>query len=232
MTAEPVESSGAALREVVVGRNSKVWRAAASNPLVARRYAIAIGHADLQTFAFTPRDRVWVFSYSRNPDDNSRMLARLAEAGVREVVYVSTVSTIVMARTGCYRYPRVKRAAEVEARSRLGARILTLGLVVDRLEQVPPGRIAVTLQSEIDRFLVEPRWPHDDGVRMRLVEMVAVPFARNWERVLHRAYDAVQWRLRGFPCLLRPLDLLLRVAGIRWYGYVNLSNRLWSTTTF
>jgi hypothetical protein len=65
---------------------------------------------------------------------------------------------------------------------------------------------------------------------MRLFEMIDRPFGSGAERALYRAYGSLQWRVRRWPCVLRPLDFTLRALGIRWYGYVNLSNRLWSST--
>jgi hypothetical protein len=218
-------------REVVVGRNSKVWRASVRNVAVARRFEQSIGHAEVEHFRFEPGDRVWVFAYSRKPAENSRLLAALEAAGARDVVYVSTATTNVTQLTGCYAYPRVKRLAEEEARRRFGARVLALGLVMDSLAQAPPGRHAITLQSRVDQFLLEPHWPLEEGRRMHLFEPVTVQFSRAWERRVHYLYDRMQWALRRAPCLLRPIDLLLRAAGIRWYGYVNLSDRLWFTTT-
>jgi hypothetical protein len=219
-----------AVREVVIGRNSKVWRAVSRNPAVSARFRIALGHVEIAAFAFSAADRVWVLSYSRVQQDNTKLLMALESAGVREVVYVSTATTIVTGITRCYEYPRVKQAAEDEARARLNARILTLGLVVASLQEVPPGHNTTTLQSTIEAFLLAPHWPHDGGTRMHLFEPVDVPFTRAWEAALHRIYDTMQWTLRSWPCVLRPFDVLLRAAGIRWYGYVNLSNRLWTTT--
>jgi hypothetical protein len=223
-----VHNGDPAVREVIIGRNSRVWRCASLNPDVARKFAVAIGHADVSTFKFSPRDRVWVFSYGRRVRDNSRLLGRLVSAGVTDVVYVSSAATVVARLTSCYRYPRVKLAAEEEARRRLRAHVLTLGLVVERIEELPPGRNAATMQAALDAFLLNPSWPHDGGIRMRLFETVAVPFQATWEARLHRAYDTLQWAVRWFPCLLRPIDVVLRLIGIRWYGYVNLSNRLWT----
>jgi hypothetical protein len=197
---------------------------------MARCFPLAIGHSDLPTFAFTPADRVWLFSYSRIPQENSQIFSVLEAAQVREVVYVSTATTIVNRLTSCYQYPRVKQAAEREARRRLNARILSLGLVVANPGQLPPGRNATTLQSAIEEFMLNPRWPQDGGTRMNLFELLDIPFAGGWEAGLYRAYDRLQWTLRRWPCSLRPLDLVLRALGIRWYGYVNLSNRLWTTT--
>jgi len=223
--------SGLPLREVVVGRNSKVWRTVAANREVAARFSVAISHVDIGRFAFTAADRVWVFSYSRNARENSQLFDVLAGAGVHEVVYVSSASAIVTRFTRCYEYPRVKKIAEDEARQRLRARILTLGLVVRSNAELPPGRNAATLEGAIESFLLAPNWPHEGGTSMRLFVPVDVPFTRRWEVVVYRFYGATQWALRRWPCVLRPFDVLLRALGIRWYGYVNLSNRLWTSTT-
>jgi hypothetical protein len=218
-------------REVVIGRNSRVWRSAESNPRIAQRFRTAIGHSDLANFAFERTDRVWVFSYSRIAAENRAMLARLQAAQVASVVYVSSATTIVSAHTDCYEYPRIKRLAETDARRMVDARVLVLGIVVDREEQLPSGRSAATLQRKIDDFLLAPHWPDDGGTRIRLFEMIDRPFTRAWEHVAHRMYDSLQWTLRRWPCALRPIDVVLRACGVRWYGYVNLSNRLWNTTT-
>ncbi len=216
-------------REVVIGSNSRVWKASAADPRIAARFGLAIGHAQLGQFAFTPADRVWVFSYSRNPAENSQMFSILAAAGVREVVYVATASAIVSCCTDCYEYPRVKRLAELEARQRLAARVLTLGVVYNRLEELPAGLTMATSQASINEFLLDPQWLDGEHDR-RLFVPVNEPFATRPEAWAHRIYGALIWRLRRWPCALRPLDLLLRLAGFRWYGYVYLSNLLWNST--
>lgn len=218
------------IREIVIGRNSKVWKASARNPDVVRRFSVALSHSDVGNFNFGRGDRVWIFAYSKEADGNSRLLSRLEAAGVQNVVYVSTATTNVTRLTNCYAYPRVKQQAELEARRRFNAKILRLGLVVGALSEVPAGWHAVTFQERLDRFLLEPQWGSEDN-DVHLFEFIAVPFARGWERLIYRLYDSIQWALRRYPCVLRPFDFFLRAIGIRWYGYVNLSNRLWSTTT-
>lgn len=217
-------------REVIVGRHSKIWAAALRNPAVAARFKTAIGHSEVATFRFEPNDRVWIFSYSRRADENSRLFDTLAKTGVAEVVYVSSASTIVTRLTHCYEYPRVKQLAETEAVQRLGARVLTLGLVYEALAELPAGVNAATRQSELESFMLAPAWPagHEP---MRLFGPVSRPFPTRLEAALYRAYGAVQWSIRRWPCCLRPVDLVLRALGFRWYGYIHLSNRLWITRT-
>jgi hypothetical protein len=219
------------VREVVVGRNSKIWRVATRNAEVASRFTRAIGHADVERFGFTPEDRVWIFSYSRVPGENLRLLAQLQGAAVREVVYVSSASTIVTKLTRCYEYPRVKEHAENEARRRLGARVLTLGLVYAEFSELAAGANVATSQAMLEHFLLVPTWPEREGEPVRLFEVVHRPFSSQLEALLYRGYGALQWAVRGWPCILRPLDYVLRAAGIRWYGYIHLSNRLWISTT-
>jgi hypothetical protein len=217
-------------REVVVGHNSKIWRAVAKSPGVADRFRTTISHCDLSRFDFGASDRVWVFSYSRSSEENSALLARLAEAAISEVVYVSSAATIVAEQTDCYVYPRVKRAAEMEARQQLGAFVLTLGIVYSRLEELPAGVNAATSYAELAGFLLSPSWPQNGGSRMNLFRLIDRPFSGPLERALFSGYRRLISRFPHRPCLLRPLDMVLRTFGYSWYGYVHLSNRLWTTT--
>jgi hypothetical protein len=72
--------------------------------------------------------------------------------------------------------------------------------------------------------------PAGDDREVHLFKMVSRDFGSGFERTLFLIYGHVQWLLRRFPCALRPVDLVLRALGYRWYGYLLLSNRLWATT--
>jgi hypothetical protein len=218
-------------REIVIGRNSKVWNALARDAAVAGRFTHALSHRQLEGFAFEPGDRVWVFAYSRDPAENSRMLARLEQAHVAVVVYVSSASTIVGRVTHCYEYPRVKAQAEAEARLRLQARILVLGLVHESIEELPAGLNAATSMHSLIRFMLRPEWTEEGGRSRRLFEPLSRPFSGALESTGYRVYGALQRACGAWPCLLRPLDYLLRAWGWRWYGYLYLSNHLWYSTT-
>jgi hypothetical protein len=219
-----------ARRDVFVGRHSKVWRALSCRPQVAERRPIAIGHADIPGFEFTRGDRVWLLSYSRRSPENRAMLEAIARAGAGEIVYVSSSATIVDDVTRCYEYPRVKREAEQFALSLPAARVLTIGLVYEDPTELPCGACAATSLAELAAFIAMPEWPDAAGRRKRLMRIMKRPFRHAGERWAFGAYGHLMHWARAFPCALRPLDLLLRTLGVRWYGYTFLSNRLWSST--
>lgn len=192
----------------------------------------AVGHADVATFGFTSADRVWVLSYSRDPDANRALLGTLARTAVREIVYVSSSSTIVAAVTECYEYPRVKLRAELDALSLSAtARVLTIGMMYENEAQLPAGANVATSYAELAAFVSKPVWPEEGGRRTRLFRVVQRPFGNPLEHWAYRGYARLMCHLASRPCVLRPLDLVLRTLGVRWYGYVHLSNRLWTSTT-
>jgi len=218
-------------REIVLGRSSTVWRRLSVEPSLAERVGAAIGHHDLATFEFTQADRVWVLSYSRDPRENRAMLQRLGAAGVREIVYVSSASTIVAQRTRCYEYPRVKLQAEQEALALPQARLLTIGLIHDSVDELPAGTNIATRYGELAAFMLQPDWPDIGGRGKQLFHVEQRPFGSAIERAACTTYSSLLMASGSRPCLLRPLDLILRLLGWRWYGYTCLSNRLWTSKT-
>ena len=218
------------VREVVLGHGSLVWRTLARDPAFAARFGATLGHRELAQFAFTAHDRVWVFAYARKPAQNDALLARLRAAGVREVIYVSSSSTIVARVTHCYAYPRAKLLAETRALQLPNARVLTLGLMHTQPRELPAGANIATSYAQLAAFMSAPQWPLADPRRKPLFSIVHRPFGGAIERAAYRAYGALLARAGSRPCWLRPLDVLLRLAGRRWYGYTHLSNRLWIST--
>ena len=218
------------IRNVVLGRSSKVWAALAGHAGVARLMEHAISHKDLDSFVFTHADRVWVFSYSRLPNENDSIFQRLRAAGVGEVIYVSSSSTIVNRQTECYEYPRVKQLAENSVLGLPTARILTIGLMYSDATELPAGENIATSYNELAEFMLSPQWPQDGSRRQTLFRRVSRPFGGPAEAALFNFYSMAMKALGSRPCLLRPVDLLLRTMKMRWYGYVFLSNRLWIST--
>jgi hypothetical protein len=220
-----------AVRNVIVGRHSAVWRRLQA--LLADRAgeAVAISHRELREFAFAAGDRVWLMSYSRDPAENSAMLEALRRSPAGEIVYLSSSAAIVARRTGCYGYPRVKHQAEQEALRLPNARVLVIGAMHDSLSDLPTGPSMATSYRQLADFFVEPRWTGADPKIRTLFTRVDRPFTSALDRWCHAGYGRLLKACGPVPCLLRPLDALLRMLGARWYGYVYLSSQLWITTT-
>jgi hypothetical protein len=218
-----------AVRNVIIGRHSAVWRRL--QPLVAGRApdAVAISHRELAEFPFAAQDRVWLMSYSRDAAENSAMLAALQRSAAGEIVYLSSSSAIAARRTGCYGYPRVKHQAEQEALRLPNARVLVVGAMYDSLPELPTGPSMATSYGQLADFFVDPRWP-DERTRT-LFTRIDRPFDSGIARTAHRVYGKLLMACGPLPCLLRPLDALLRLLGARWYGYTYLSTHLWTMTT-
>ena len=218
-----------AVRNVIIGRHSAVWRRLQARVEGRAAEAIAISHRELRDFAFAAGDRVWLMSYSRDAAENSAMLAVLQRSAAGEIVYLSSSSAIVARRTGCYGYPRVKHQAEQEALRLPNARVLVVGAMYDSLSELPTGPSMATSYSQLADFFVDPGWP-DERART-LFTRIDRPFDSGIARTAHRVYGKLLMACGPLPCLLRPLDALLRILGARWYGYTYLSTHLWTMTT-
>jgi hypothetical protein len=218
-------------REIVVGRNSKVWGHLVAEHGLTESKFLAISHRDVASFDFLATDRVWVFSYSRNERENTALLKHLEAAQVGQVVYVSSSSVRVAERTRCYEYPRVKQHAETTALENQKAKVLTIGLVYVNENELPAGLNVATSISEIASFMSAPQWVDSQARRKNLFRKIDTPFKGTVEYFFYKAYGTAIFSLGQFPCVMRPLDLVLKAFNMRWYGYVYLSNRLWTSTT-
>ncbi|QOZ78446.1 hypothetical protein XH83_25315 [Bradyrhizobium sp. CCBAU 53351] len=181
--------------------------------------------------SFLPNDRVWILSYSRKVEENSALIDKLGRAGVGEYVYISSATTNVASRTRCYRYPTVKLLAETLARKKLGARILTVGMMYEQPSELPAGATIATSYDDLAAFMLAPQWLDSAEQPVRLIRRYERPFASRLEEIAFALYGHAMSMLHRWPCALRPIDLILRAMGYKWYGYLYLSNRTWFTTT-
>lgn len=218
------------MRNIIVGKNSRVW-AAAKRSGISAQWAVAIGHSELEGFEFLAGDRVWLFSYSSVDSENIKIIDRIQSASIEMLIYVSSSSAVVAESTGCYAYPRTKLSAERYA-SRVGSsRILTLGIVYETPSELPAGDNIATSIDSLVRFLLTPSWNSNANGRQLLFERIQRPFSSELERMCYKIYGFLINLFRSYPCVLRPLDLLLRYLNYRWYGYTYLSNRIWTQST-
>ncbi|UQD70224.1 hypothetical protein JEY40_30170 [Bradyrhizobium japonicum] len=218
-------------REVIVGKNSTVWRELARRSDIAAKFQVALGHTEIHNARLLPTDRLWVFAYSKKADENAALIEELARAGAAEYVYVSSATTNVVPYTRCYNYPTAKLLAQNLARARLNARVLTIGVVFDRISELPAGATIATSYDDLAGFMLAPRWPDTVEQEVCLFKPCERPFRSKAEAIAFRLYGYAMRALRKWPCVLRPVDFVLRGMGYRWYGYLYLSNKTWFTTT-
>lgn len=215
-------------RLIILGKNSKVWALLKKSNNLAELPIFAIGHDDIGDFEFFPLDQIWVLSYSRVPSENYFLLKKLSNINNISVFYVSSASTNVNSITQCYNYPKIKHQAQEDAVSLCNARVITIGLFYEAVTELPSGLTAATSVQQL--ALAMRNIDNHSAQSVNLFRMVDRPFSTYFEKILYVLYGQLVKRCGRFPCLLRPIDLVLRLVGMRWYGYLYLSNKLWSTT--
>lgn len=219
------------MRDVIVGKNSKVWSSLAKRPLLRDFSGVALGHKDVSEFEFSKNDRVWIFSYSRNFSENKKLLDLIASRNVGEIVYIGSTSVVVTSLTSCYSYPNAKSRAEVYAMRIKECRVLTLGAIVEDQSTLASGPNLVTTLDALAKFILNPVWLDFGRQRKNLFERVWVPFEGKFESALYSIYGWVIRACGPVPCIIRPLDFVLKFFGYRWYGYSYLGNRMWANLT-
>lgn len=210
-------------RLVIVGRNSAIWRRLQHK--LTGQATLALSHAELVNARLEPNDQVWILSYSRVAAENRALFEALKATRASAYHYISTATANVAAVTRCYSYPIAKADAESAAQRILGAQIVRIGVVYDDERELPAGRNAATSLDEIAAAMSSTF--ASGGARRDLFRLVARPFRSAFERRAYRVYGHLLAKAGGFPCLLRPLDVILGRLGMRWYGYLYLSNQLW-----
>jgi hypothetical protein len=215
-------------RVVVLGRNSKVWASLKKSPLLVDIQIVAIGHQDLLDFKFRSCDKVWVFSYSRSVKENRLMMEILARQPNIFVIYVSSASTNVTSVTRCYKYPTIKERARLDAVQICVASVVNIGWFYVDVSELPAGLTAATSADALARVMLAGNLT--PGQTINLFELVNRSFKSSFEAFLYRHYGLLLKACSRYPCFLRPFDFVLRMFGMRWYGYLYLSNRLWSMT--
>lgn len=218
-------------RILFIGKNSSIWQRLSQDPAWIDGIGPVLGHADVAGFDFQPDDQVWIFSYSRVNAENIALFEQLKERGARQVYYVSTASSNVMQITSRFTYPRAKSVAAEAAQRILGARTVLLGYVVENLSESPSGWAAIVTLDELSAAMRGYGGSFTSGAPIRLFTMREAPFRSRLEAVLYHCYFRLAFALGRYVFLLRPVDIILRALGYRWYGYFGMSNHLWSTTT-
>lgn len=215
---------------LVIGKNSTLWKTLIVNSKLEQAGFTAVGHRDLADLGSLQDTEVWVFSYSRLTEENRQLFEKLKNKGANEVIYLSTATVNVAEKTSCYSYPRAKHQAELLAQNMLGAKIFRIGVVYTDPSTLPGGKTAATFIPELARFMSVTPW-QEIAPLQNFFKRSENPFQSGIEARTYDLYGKLLKISRAWPCLLRPLDVLCRVLGWRWYGYLYMSNSLWYSTT-
>lgn len=215
-------------RIVVIGRNAEVWRRLSAFKQLESAHAIS--YRDINALQLEEDDCVWIMSYSRDHSENIQLFKALHHRCTHSVhiVYVSTATANVAEVTSCYKYPRAKSEAEAEASKILDAIIIRIGLVYENSSELPAGQTAATPLAHLAELMAGAA-PKRTGQPIACYQMIMCPFRSDIEASLYSIYGRLMHLTGSWPCLLRPLDLGLKLARMRWYGYLFLSNKLLAT---
>ncbi|WP_155763308.1 hypothetical protein [Polynucleobacter asymbioticus] len=184
----------------------------------------AIGHSEIASFDFNQSDLVWIMSYSKSTLENNEMFRLLSLTGAKDFIYISSASVNVVNDTKCYRYPNAKFAAEFNAISILGARILRIGLIYTDLCTLPAGLTMATSIAMLSNYIGE----ISNGKPFNTSNLFTPtyrPFINIFEKYLYNLYGYLMNFFWFYPCMLRPIDYFLRSMNMKWYGYLFLSNK-------
>lgn len=218
-------------RLVILGRNSVLWSRIADRVLAQRPTSLAIGHSDLDGMHLSADDHLWILSYAPREEDNRLLFEKVRRLGAGRHFYLSSATVNIAEEVGCYRYPAVKAAGERDAKRVLDAATIRIGLIYDDPTELPAGVSAATrLEDLVGAILAPDETQMSDGGITALYQMIERPFGGVLENAAYRAYGGLIRLFRWHPCLLRPIDLVLRYMGFRWYGYFRLSNDRCITT--
>lgn len=221
---------------LVVGSNSSLWAALCESPILQNQNSginfFAVSSRDIyglspELFQFSFSHAV-VFSYSRKLEENMKLLRNLRLL-VRNVIYISTCSVIAANKGYLYTYPRAKREVEVFARdSNLFEclRILRLGMVEGTFDaDSMTGRFKYTSLEMIVREIE--RSCSNDRTKVSFENLYVSaerPFDSRMEELCFKIYcRMLQWNF-VMGVVMRPLDVVFRALGWRWYGYNCLVN--------
>lgn len=211
------------MQKYIIGKNSSVCKRLAKKiPLENYRF---LGHQDISDVTFQQNDVLFIFSYSLNRQVNADFLTSIHKRGGKNIVLMSSVASKVATLTQCYNYPTIKYMSEELVLEKLGGVVIQLGSVVEDSRELPSGTNYCTTLDELADFINQ--YQPSPSRAIRLFSVIDIPFKSQLDAFLYRSYQVLINRLNRYPCLLRPVDLLLKLSGYRWYGYTALLKKVW-----
>jgi hypothetical protein len=211
---------------LIIGKNSKIWNKIKKD-IKKNRVITEISHDQLRFLKKQKRfDEIWIFGYSINVNENYDLLHSAVSIKYKKCFYFSSKTTNICQVTKDYKYPMIKKISEDFLKRYNNTYIVRLGLVYGKTSDIPGGGSYVTSYKEIIKFINQDKrriWYNKD---IDLAKLIIKNFSSEFERAVYKLYGLILMSGLFRPILLRPIDLILRLIGWRWYGYFYLSNNI------
>lgn len=212
------------MRKIIIGKNSNLYK--------EFRYEfddifdLAISHKDLQNFGTKKTDIYFILSYGQSEKEMSQLLNEIKKIKHNNVILLSTSAVIVSKYSQCYSYPRLKMMQENFFIKKMSNFIIYRVGTVLRKNNLYQNRGTCVLNSNLF-FKTLKKLLSGEFVSQVVQEYEFVEIKKNtFESIIYLIYTVTIRLFYRFPCVLRPIDLMLKILNYPWYGYGTLSLKL------
>ena len=106
-----------------------------------------------------------------------------------------------------------------------GLHILRIGYVVNDERPLNGGEYLITHPDDICNFIDSPLKVNKSNT-VDLFKYISLPM-NSFYKIFYSFYLSALFYLGEYAFVLRPVDLILKVAGVKWYGYNALGVIYW-----
>lgn len=209
------------MNNLIVGKNSVIVKNLLKNFTDLPLFFDVVSHSELFSLKLY-YDKCYIFSYSLSEIDNQKIIDWCC-ANCNKVYYISSSSVIVAKHGELYSYPKIKMLAEEYGCANYkNFYIRRLGYVVSNEKK--EYYISYTTEiNDIHKILLS-----NDNVSVENIFNINPNLKKNKiKSKIIMGYSLFQYWIMPASILLRPIDLILKILGIRSYGYTSLGDRLW-----
>jgi hypothetical protein len=217
------------MRKIIIGKNSKLFKNYSVE--FTERFDFFLSHTDIERFKFESNDCVLLLSYPNSKPQLDIMKNSLLKLTHSKVIILSTCAVIVSKLTNCYFYPKIKLLQEKYVAEVLNNFLIyRVGTIVrERDYNKYIGTCVLDSKvffNELDSFI------KFDFEHRIITSVKTLDFEGGTiEKFIYKNYCFLISTLSFCPCILRPLDLILRIFGRSWYGYGALTRIMMEKTS-
>lgn len=209
------------MRKIIIGKNSKLYKNYKNDFLEI--FDLAISHKDISSFNFQPNDFILFLSYPRSLSALNKLTSLLTMIKKNKVVLLSTCSIVVNHLTNCYSYPKIKLLQEKYFSKTLHNLIIfRVGTIISKKDYVSYYGTCILSDKVFFKTI-------SDFINNKLNDQLVTKFdvldfkGSLFESFIYKSYCCLIRISIPFPCILRPLDFIVKLFGKPWYGYVALT---------